>query len=252
MACVQPNRTGVLPDAGRDAAPEAAAEAAPEATPPDDVSDGASADAAPTECTPRAVGCADTRSVRTCSAEGRWTVTSTCPAATACSAGACLCPGECADDPVVETATAGLVDDLVGGGRFLYLAVNGPQGNIRRFDLATKMETVVKSAGSGLTDIGVFALHGDEMGNLLWCSDVTNGATRTGQLMSGNVELDSNPCTHVRRHGEFVYFKSDVLYRKTLESGSLRETITREAMESFEIAGDDLYFIGELNQEAFL
>jgi hypothetical protein len=176
-------------------------------------------------------------------------VTSTCAPETACSAGVCLCPGACADAPIAEAQTPGLVEDLVGGGGLLFLGVNGSQASIRRFDVATKMETVVKSASG---QVATFALDADATGNLLWCSDVISGATHTGQLVYDGQQIDTGPCTHVRRHDGFAYFKGDVLYRKPLDPSAIRETVSREAMQTFEIAGDHLYFVGELADEAFL
>jgi hypothetical protein len=205
------------------------------ATPPPDVP--------LTECTPRALGCtADGKATRICSEQGRWTAGAACPAQTTCSAGVCLCPGNCAEDPVAETQTVGVVQDLVGGGRYLYLAVNGPQGSIRRFDLNTRMETTVKSVGTGVAS---FALDSDVMGNLLWCSDTMIGGTRSGELVDGSQPLDTGFCTHVRRRDDLVYFNSDVLYRKARNLAATRQTVTREPVDSFEIAGEFLYFVGE-------
>jgi hypothetical protein len=237
-------------DTGQAPTPDVAKDMAPPtgdtATPPPDVT--------PTECTPHEVSCtADERSVRTCNDQGRWMVTSTCSADTACSAGVCLCARACADEPGLTTQAPGFVDDFVGGGNLLYLAVNGPQASIRRFDLSTKKETVVKN---GEPDVTVFGLDSDVMGNLIWCSDISTGSgtgtTHTGQLVYGTQRLESGPCAHVRRRDNFVYFMGDLLYRKTLDASAPRQTVTTEPMDTFEIAGDHLYFVDELAQEAVL
>jgi hypothetical protein len=162
-----------------------------------------------------------------------------------------VCPGNCAEDPIAETQTPGIVEDLVGGGRLLYLAVIGPPASIRRFDLQTRMETTVQSARPG--EIGQFALDSDDTGNLLWCSDLlVPMMSPTGQLVNGTQVLDTGPCTHVRRRNNDAYYKSDVLYRKTLDPGSTRVTVTREPVDTFEIAGDHLYFVAEIAEEAVL
>ena len=232
--------------------PDRPVDMAPDTTAPPDTGDttGPAPDMTATECTPRELGCTTDNRPRTCNEQGRWTVMAACAAPTACNAGVCLCPGNCAEDPLFETQTPGVIEDLVGGGRFLYLAVNGPQGSIRRFDLQARMETVVKSAAP---DVGVFALDSDNMGNLLWCSDVlSSDGTRTGQLVHGTQVLDTGACTRVRRRDGFAYFKGDVVYRRPLEPGGTRDTVTRESLDKFEIAGDHLYFVDELAQEAVL
>ena len=51
---------------------------------------------------------------------------------------------------MIETqATGRLIEDLVGGGRSLYLTNRGAQSSIRKFDLQTRMETVVKAGPAG-------------------------------------------------------------------------------------------------------
>jgi hypothetical protein len=172
-----------------------------------------------------------------------------CAAPSACNAGVCLCPENCAEDPLFETQTPATTGELVGGGRFLYLAVNGPQASIRRFDLQTRIESVVESAG---LEVATFALDSDSMGNLLWCSDVLSDTGRTGQLVYGTQVAESGPCTDVRRRNNFIYYKGGALFRKTFDPTSSRERISTEPMDTFEIAGDHLYFVDPLAQEAVL
>lgn len=207
------------------------------------------------ECTPREVGCtANNDAPRVCNDQSKWVTMAACPAQTTCNGGACVCPGNCADPtPVAQTQIGGgVADDLAGGGRSVFLGINGPRAGIRRFDTQNGMEMSVTSAMG--SEVGTFALDSDSMGNLIWCSDLTTpgSPTRTGRLVYGTLTLDTGPCTHVRRHNNFVYFKSDVVYRKTLDAGSNRSEVSREAMTIFEIAGDSLYFVGEANQAAFL
>lgn len=255
-ACPQPNMIGVVPDGGAgsdasdpraDAAPDGARDLSPPADAGGDTS-AAPADAAP-ECTPKALGCSDDgRSTRVCTDQGRWMVAATCAASSVCSAGLCLCSGSCADiDPVVQLSTAGFVDDLVGGGSVLHLAVNGPQASIRRVDIPGKKEMVVASEPG----IALFALDSDAMGTLTWCNDVLVGASHTGRVVSGAQQLETAACTHVRRHDGAVYFKGDLLYRKTLDAAP-RQTVTTEPMQLFEIAGNYLYFTAKPNQDVVL
>jgi hypothetical protein len=247
-ACVQFNEHAVLDpyDAGVDAGP--GPDASGDLTAPSDTAP--APDVPSPECTPQAVGCsADGKSIRTCSAEGRWMITSTCAAPNTCSAGVCLCSGPCLDETLFETQTAGILDDLAGGGPYLYLAVNGPQSTIRRFDVPNKKETVLKQSEPDLT---LFALDSDAMGNLLWCSDNLKGGIHTGQLVYGTQVLDPGPCTYVRRQDNLVYFKSDFLYRKTLSASAAREPVTTEPMTRFEISGAQLYFVAGVGQDAVL
>jgi hypothetical protein len=249
-ACLQLNEHA-LPISGADAGPDAgdaAVAPAPDANrdlppAPADAGDTAAPvppDATATECTPRELGCTpDDKAIRTCSADGHWMVTTTCPAQTACSAGVCLCPGSCAEEPLLQTQTSGIVEDLVGGGTQLYLAVNGPQASIRRFDVLTRKEAAPVKTGGG--EPTFFSLDSDAMGNLLWCSDVRS--THTGQLVYGTQQLETGACTHLRRHGNQVYFLGDLLYRKTLDAAAKRETVTTTPMTTFEIGGEFLYFI---------
>jgi hypothetical protein len=257
---VQPNPIGLRShDAAADAAPDAsgpapdtAPDAAEDLPSPGDAST-QPPDAMPTECAPGAIGCsADGRSVRTCSAQGRWTVTATCGLQTECSGGLCLCsPEACDEGAILQTQTPGLVGDIAGGGRSVFLAVDGTQSSIRRFDVQSQSptETVVHMGGAGFT---LYALDTDAMGNLIWCSDVLSGPSHIGQLMYGDQELDPGPCSHVRRRDSLVYYQSDALYRRTLDASSPRQSVSREPMKTFEIAGDYIYFVGQLDNEAFL
>jgi hypothetical protein len=75
----------------------------------------------------------------------------------------------------------------------------------------------------------------------------------TGQLVYGDKELDTGACSQVRRLDTRVYYRSGAfLHRRTLDPGARREDVTGEAMKRFEIAGDHVYFVGELQDEAFL
>jgi hypothetical protein len=259
IACVQPNERGTRPPAdaaaeaapdSRDPGPDAAPDAGVDRPAPGDTSV-PPPDVMPTECTPRATGCsADGRSVRTCSDQGRWMDTATCAARRSCSGGLCLCAAEvCDEGPLFQTETPGVVGDMTGGGRFLFLAVNGPQSSIRRFDVLTPAETVV---WKGRPEFTVYALDSDPLGNLSWCSAV-HGASDTGQLMYGDGQLlDTGACSHVRRRDGLVYYQSDALHRRPADPAALGDTLTRTAMEKFEIAGDHVYFIGHTDKEAFL
>jgi hypothetical protein len=160
-----------------------------------------------------------------------------CPAQTTCSAGACLCASNCADELPFQFPSTGIAEDLVGGGSLLYLAINGQQASIRRFDLAAMKDTVVKSGGSAIT---FFSLDSDETGDLLWCSDLPASGS-TGQLVHGTQTLEMGPCTHVRRRGNQAYYLGELLYRRGLDAGP-RATVIAEPMKTFEIAGDFLYF----------
>jgi hypothetical protein len=262
VGCVQPNRHGAVDAASPDArAPDTGA---PDAPTPDGAAvrdtaaalDATSPDVAPpdttaAECTPRAIGCgADGRSVRTCSDEGRWMVTSTCGAGTTCSGGLCLCaPETCNQGPIHQvTGVTGLVHDLAGGGGALFLAADGPQSSIRRLDLQTRAETVVHMGGAEFTN---YALDVDATGDLVWCSQVV-GPPASGELVHGSTTLDQGACTHVRRHGGFLYYRAnDALYRSALD-GKDRQLLTSELMDIFEVAGDQVYFAGEAGGESVL
>jgi hypothetical protein len=249
--CEQPNLTGLrgLRDAASDeGGADAPADVAPgDTTAPADLAAPAP-DGPPTECMPGALGCsADGLSVRTCSKQGTWTVTSTCAAQTTCSGGTCLCAPEVCDEGSIHTIapTPGLVGDLAGGTGSIYVAVNGPQASIRQIVLQNDAESVVQM---GTAPIAVYSLDTDAAGTLIWCSDVPG---QGGELTYGTTRLDTGSCTHVRRRDDVVYYKSDFLYRKGL-AGSPRVMVTREPMDTFELAGDFVYLIGHEGENSFL
>jgi hypothetical protein len=263
--CVQlQKRAQVTPDAAPDSAaaiPDAAAADLSPAPPPDapadldvaPIPDAPIPDATMAECTPRAMDCStDGRSVRTCSDQGRWTVTTTCPAQKACSGGLCLCAPDVCDEGSIHTIAAmpgRLVHDLAGGGGSLFVGIDGPQSSIRKIDLQSTMETVVQMGDASLS---LYALDADAMGNLLWCSEVHVGNVQTGDLFYGPTRLETGSCTEVRRRENVVYYKGDFLFRKGLD-GSSRQMVTDQAMERFEIAGDTLFFLsGKLGEGSAL
>lgn len=256
VGCVQPNRHAAVDAASPDArVPDAGA---PEATVPDapapDVSmpDTATPDTSIAECAPRAVGCgADGHSVRTCSDEGRWMVTATCGDGTTCSGGLCLCsPEVCNEGPIHQvTGVSGLVHDLAAGGGALFLAADGPQSSIRRLDLTSGDETVVQTGAGGFT---TYALDVDATGDLVWCSQVVGGASPGGELVHGSTTLDHGACTGVRRHAGLVYYRAnDALYRSGLD-GMNRQLLASDPMDRFEVAGDQVYFVGKTGGESLL
>jgi len=253
VGCVQPNPHGAVDAASPDArapdtgAPDDSATASDTAVAPD----AATPDTTPAECSPRAIGCgADGHSVRTCSDEGRWTVTATCADGTACSGGLCLCAPETCNRGAIHqiTGVTALVHDLAGGAGALFLAVDGPQSSIRRLDLQTGVETVVHMGGAEFAN---YALDVDATGDLVWCSQVVSAAP-SGELVHGSTTLDRGACTHVRRQGGLVYYRAnDALYRSALD-GKDRQLLTSEPMDTFEVAGDQVYFVGQAGGESVL
>jgi hypothetical protein len=267
FACVKPNPYGSRPRL--DGSPEAASDTAPPTTPDsatvDQGSVAAPPDAAPaltpdagtdqapdqttTECTPRQLDCtADNKATRLCDERGRWTTGTTCGPQTTCSAGLCLCtPETCDEGPIHEVP--GLVETLAGSGRTLFMATIGLRASIRRFDVQLEQEQTVHMGGSDFTR---FALDADPMGNLVWCSDVRSGAASSGQLTYGTTTLDPNPCVHVRKVGDLIYYRDPAALQRRATDGSARQTVSSEPMTRFELAGDHLYFIGAAGEEAFL
>jgi hypothetical protein len=258
--CVQPNTTPHRKDASGDGpalpldGPTDVTEGGERPAGPDSgAPDGAAPDTfspADAECTPQTTSCsADGRSVRTCDGQGRWTAPSSCAAQTECSGGVCLCsPGACDQGSIHQVAGITLPGALAAGGGALFVGVDGAPSSIRRFDLQSTKESVVHM---GTTDFTLYALDADAVGNLIWCSDVHTTAYRTGELVNGAMPLDTGPCTHVRRRDDLVYYASDALYRRAL-AGDTRQMVTREPMSSFELAGDALYFVGQVGQESYL
>ena len=215
-----------------------------------------SPDAMPTECRPLAISCStDGRAIRTCSEQGRWTNTANCGVQQECSGGVCVCaagsPGACDGAPIHQIApiTATVVDMAIGN-QSLFLAIIGTQSSIRRIDLGNPVETPVHTGG---TDVSLYALaDADPTGQPIWCSEIGMAPTRTGELWYGDTRLESSRCRHVRRRDGQVYFLGEALYRRELDAGSSRELVSTQPMAKFEIAGDYLYFIGDLGSDAFL
>jgi hypothetical protein len=253
VACVQPNRTGLRgQNDGADATspPPTDTAAGDLAGPADAVTQ--PPDATPAECTPRAVGCSPDGSVQTCNEQGRWTFTATCAAQTQCSGGVCLCSPEVCDEgsihQIVTTPGLGFVTDLAAGDGALFVAIAGTQSSVRRFDLQNKIESVVHM---GSPDFSLYALDTDPLGNLIWCSEVHTTAYLTGEVTYGNTQLETGPCTYIRRRDNLVYYKSDALYRVGID-GSARQMVSREVMDAFAIAGESIYFVGHVGPESYL
>jgi hypothetical protein len=250
LACVQFQEHGGLSlqdgavpmtDASPDTRPGPSPDAAPRdvAAPPDGAADLPAPPADAGECTPQAVSCTpDGKAPRTCDATGHWVAGTACAGTTACSAGVCLCALDCVSDPGLSAQASGFVEDLVGGGPALHLAVNGPTASVHRFEIATGKASTVKT---GDPDFTLFRLDGDPTGTLITCSATFKGGGQSGQLTWGTQRLDGGPCTWARRRDDAVYFKSDNLYRKSMGSAA-RQMVTTEPMDTFEIEGNYLYF----------
>jgi hypothetical protein len=169
-------------------------------------------------------------------------------AQTECSAGLCLCSGQACNEGVIHriNATAGPVVDMTAGGQSLFLAITGLQASsILRVSApasSSPTETVVKMG----TRDAHFAVDADPTGDLVWCSEVGTGASKTGELAYGNRTLDTGRCDQVRRRDQAIYFHGESLYRLTLEMGSSPQFVSGESMTRFEVAGDSLYFVGDL------
>jgi hypothetical protein len=206
--------------------------------------------APPPECTLGQVDCSAEGRPRTCSEQGSWTLGAACPAQTACSAGQCLCPAGCDLGPVSGVQMPGLVEDLTAGGRFLFLAISGPNAGIRRVNLDGGEEADVERGQAGV--FTRYGLQADTMGTLLWCSDAMAVGGRTGQLVYGTMELETGWCIQVRRREGLVYYLGPQLLRKPLDS-SPPEVVSSESMVRFELTRDHVYFVGgNPGRDAFL
>jgi hypothetical protein len=265
LACVQPQTTGSRtdpseagadrPDAAAptpDAAPDTGVDSGGITTPPSRDSAPPPPDAAPPvdrpppppdamlpECTASQLSCtADGTAVLTCSPQGRWVMGTSCGDQNVCSAGVCVCKRDRCDEGTIHTID-GWAEALAGGGRSLFYAVNGTRAVIRRFDLGSEQVETLRYGDSGYVR---YALDAPQ-GNLIWCSDIRQGADRTGALIYGTTQLESGFCEQVQRADQLVYYKGDRLYRKPLDD-SPRESVTDQAMSRFEVAGGHVYFIG--------
>ena len=175
---------------------------------------------------------------------------SACPAQTACSAGVCLCPATAPRIRSAETQTR-------ASSRTWWAGALPVSGGHRAPGQHPPLRPPDEDGDGGevrRARRGVFALDSDSMGNLLWCSDVVSGdSTRTGQLVHGTQVLDTGACTHVAPARQLRLLQGRRPLPQDPGPGRHpRRPSPANRWKTFEIAGDHLYFVDELEQEAVL
>jgi hypothetical protein len=225
----------VAGDAPPDRSPEP--DAPPE--PPDRPAD-AGVDPPAPECQRETRSCSeDGASTRICSDGGRWVFDQTCPPATVCSAGHCLCGPESCREAVLGNPPGG-VERMVTGGRSIFYVTRDDYGiTIRDLDLITEYASSIDfdfrayDASTGLV--------ADPTGTLTWCR-VTVAAPGEGDLVRGAGELlEQVRCTDLRLSATHVYLVASGLYRRRLGQPGL-ERVVAGAIGTFELTADHIYF----------